>query len=412
VAGPSFSEITASRDSLFKDKNALSPHFIPETLLHRENEVKNIMQAVAPALEKQKPRNLFMYGKSGSGKTACTKHVLQKLEDERGKAPWVYNVYMNCRVYDSRYKVLQKTISAFCPTFAKTGYSFAVLYEKLLDWIEGSGEHAETGKAKQVVLALDEIDMVRDLDSLIYTLTRVNDDLKTGGLSVLGISNKVGFMQKLESRSRSSLCEEELVFQAYNAVQLQTILKQRVPLAFRDAKSVQESALNLAAAIAASENGDARYALALMLRAGELAERTSRKMISDKEVEESRKAADEDKAFEVMNTLPAHQQLLLYALASLSGEVSYKKLVEETGENLYFSGEVYEHYVRACKKFGRDPRTARWYREYLNDLENLGLIQAADSGKGVRGHTTLIKLSYEPGKVKRILEKTLAAASE
>jgi cell division control protein 6 len=269
---------------------------------------------------------------------------------------------------------------------------------------------------------------VRDLDNLVYTLTRVNDDLKRGGLSVIGISNKVGFKQRLEARSKSSLCEQELVFQAYNAQQLQEILKQRAKTAFRSGV-IEESALNLAAAIAASENGDARYALSLLLRAGELAESKETKetrkpakegakegaaggaRVSDKEVEASRKAADEDKAFEVMNTLPVHQQLLLYAVASIAEDVSYKKLIDEGGERLYFSGEIYERYTRAAKKFGREPRTSRWYREYLHDLENLGLVNTVDSGKGVRGHTTLIKLAYEPGKVRKILEKTLSLSA-
>jgi cell division control protein 6 len=211
------------------------------------------------------------------------------------------------------------------------------------------------------------------------------------------------------------LCEQELVFQSYNAQQLQEILRQRARIAFKSG-AVEESALNLAAAIAASENGDARYALSLLLRAGELAEtrksgRDAPPRVTDKEVEASRKAADEDKAFEVMNTLPVHQQLLLYAIASIAEDVSYKKLIDEGGERLYFSGEIYERYTRAAKKFGREPRTSRWYREYLHDLENLGLVNTVDSGKGVRGHTTLIKLAYEPAKVRKVLEKTLSLSA-
>ncbi len=417
LASISFKDLAVSESPVFKDKSVLSPHYVPETLLDREKEIRSLMQAVAPALGGKKPSNVFLYGKTGSGKTASTRFVLQKLGEERAEG--VYSVYMNCRVYDSRYKVLQKTITSFCPDFAKTGYSFAVLYEKLLDWVEcgdAASAKEKPGRGRQVVLALDEVDMVRDLDNLVYTLTRVNDDLKRGGLSVIGISNKVGFKQRLEARSKSSLCEQELVFQSYNAQQLQEILKQRSKTAFKNGV-VEDSALNLAAAIAASENGDARYALSLLLRAGELAETKKPAKdggvarVTDKEVEASRKAADEDKAFEVMNTLPVHQQLLLYAVASIAEDVSYKKLIDEGGERLYFSGEIYERYTRAAKKFGREPRTSRWYREYLHDLENLGLVNTVDSGKGVRGHTTLIKLAYEPGKVRKILEKTLTLST-
>ncbi|MBI4360814.1 AAA family ATPase [Candidatus Micrarchaeota archaeon] len=389
-----FKDVLASRQTVFAYKQALSPHFVPETLPYRELELRRMMEAIAPVLEGQKAKNLFLYGKTGTGKSSCTRYVIQKLDAEQ--KPSVKALYMNCRVYDSRYKVLQKVIHHFHPDFAKTGYSFAVLYEKLLDWVEE--------EARQLVVALDEIDMVKDLDNLVYTLTRANDDLRSGSISLIGVSNKVDFKHRLDARSRSSLCEEELVFQPYNAEQLTGILKKRGAQAFKEGV-LKESAVNLAAAIAASENGDARYALLLLLRAGELCDEKKKADVLDVDVEASRKAAEEEKAFEVIGTLPEHQQLLLYGLATLASDVTYKRLVEEDGDKLYFSGEVYERYAATVKKLGKKPRTSRWYREYLKELDNLGLINTVQSGKGVRGHTTLIRLSYEPERVKQVIEQ-------
>ncbi|MFH0835804.1 MAG: AAA family ATPase [Candidatus Micrarchaeota archaeon] len=397
---PSFDELL-NGDTLFQNKAVLSPHFVPETLLYRENEIRRLMECIVPVLQKQKPKNTFIYGKTGTGKTTCSKQVLAKLRERQ--EPTVKAVYMNCRVYDSRYKVLQKVITEFRPDFAKTGYSFSVLYEKLLDWLEGSSDDV---KGKQLIVFLDEIDMVKDLDNLLYTLTRANDDLTTGSVTVIGISNKINFKQRLDSRSKSSLCEEEIVFQPYNAEQLQGILKARSETAFKP-NTVTDSAVALAAAIAAGDNGDARYALILLLRAGELCEAKNLTSIADVHVEESRKAADEDKAFEIISTLPEQQQLVLYSVASLAQDVSYKRLVEEDGEKLYFSGEVYERYASSVKKLGKQPRTSRWYREYLSDLEMLGLINTVKSGKGIRGQTTLIRLAYDPVKVKKVIEKTV-----
>jgi len=402
MAVPTFSEILAKR-SVFKNRDILSPHYVPDQLLFRERELEALMRSVAPALKGSKPRNVFLYGKSGSGKTACVKHVLNALEAEQTLAPQVRGVYLNCRVYDTRYKVLQKCITDFRPDFARTGHSFAVLYEKLLDWLEGESE----GPAgKQLVVVLDEVDIVKDLDSLLYTLTRANDDLKKGNVSMLGVSNKVGLKERLDARSKSSLCEEELVFQPYDAPQLEGILQQRVPEAF-EKEAVDDGAVNLAAAIAAGENGDARYALNLLLRAGELAEHKNRTKVSDKDVEEARRLADEDKAFDVIGTLPEHQQLVLFGLANLALDVDYKRLVEDSGDKYYFSGEVYERYCRSAKALVREPRTSRWYREYLHELETLGLITTIESGRGIRGHATLVRLGYEPQKVKRVIEKTL-----
>ncbi|HLD62847.1 MAG TPA: AAA family ATPase [Candidatus Norongarragalinales archaeon] len=392
-----FAEILEEGNSVFKDKGALSPHYVPESLLYRDEEIKKIMICLAPALKGQKAKNLFVYGKTGTGKTVSTKHVLDKLLQQGN--PRVFGLYMNCRVYDSRYKILQKTITEFHPDIAKTGYSFAVLYEKFLDWLEENGKH--------VVLLLDEIDLVKDLDQMIYTLTRVNDDLREGSLTLVGVSNKVGFTKKLDTRTRSSLCEEELVFQSYNANQLSGILKQRAEKSFHDG-IVDDSAINIAAAIAAADNGDARYALMLLVRAGELAERSKLQKITDKQVEESRKAAEEDKAFEIISSLPEHQQFVMYGLAKLGSDNKYKRLVEDGGDKLYFSGEVYEAYVECTRKFGREPRTSRWYREYLHELDMLGLISTVQSGKGIRGQTTLIRSSYEPARIKKSIEKTFS----
>ncbi|NUN11874.1 AAA family ATPase [Candidatus Micrarchaeota archaeon] len=393
---PDFNDLLKESNLVFKDKGVLSPHYVPEDLLYREAELRKVMLCLLPSLNNQKPRNLFIYGKTGTGKTASTKQVMQKLLQQQSKH--VAALYMNCRVYDSRYKVLQKVITEFKPDFAKTGYSFTILYEKLLDWIEENALHS--------VLFLDEVDAVKDLDNLIYTLTRANDDLHAGSISVVGISNKVGFKQRLDQRSKSSLCEEELIFAPYDASQLKGILEQRSKRAFKDGV-VTDPALNLAAAIAAGENGDARYALSLLLRAGELAEKHSLTSISENDVEESRKAADEDKAFELVSSLPEHQQLLLYGLALLHEQTSYKRLIEDGEDKFFFSGEVYEKYSSICKKFGREPRTSRWYREYLHELELLGLVSAVSSGKGIRGHTNLLKLCYDSSKIKSVIEKTL-----
>ena len=393
---PSFEEILAGH-KLFIDKNALSPHYVPMEWNYRDNETRTLMSAVAPAISGQKPKNLFLYGKTGSGKSITTRRVLVKLAEQ--KSEFVVTSYMNCRVYDSRYKVIQKVIGEFDAEFAKTGHAFSVLYEKLLDWLE-------TGK-KQLILVLDEVDVVKDLDPLIYTLTRANDELKSGNVSMIGISNKINFKQKLETRSKSSLCEEEVVFQPYNSEQLGGILTQRVPIAFNK-NVVDQSALGLAAAIAAGENGDARYALNLLLRAGERAEKEKKETVTDRDVESARKDADTDKAREIIEGLPEHQQLVLYSLAVISEDLTYTRLIEDTkGERVYLSGEVLERYESMCRKMGKEARSARWYREYLRELENLGLIISSHSSKGFRGQGTFLRLTYPAEKVKKAVESNL-----
>jgi cell division control protein 6 len=393
---PTFDEILSS-PSVFLDRNVLSPHFVPETLPHRDAEIEKIMHAVAPALENQRPKNLFIYGKTGTGKTCTVKKVMN---DFRLKSQKDQDVYVNCRVYNSRYRVMQKIAKKFLPELDKTGFGISHFYEKLLDFIQTPYQDSQ----KRIIAILDEIDMVKDLDELIYSLTRMNDEVSSGSISIIGITNKLSFKDVLDPRSKSSLCESEIVFKPYNSIQLQEILSQRVKQGFVEG-TVHPSAINLAAAIAAQETGDARYALKLLLKAGEIADEKKLFLVSDKEVEEARKSVDSNLASEIISTLPSHQQYVLLAVCNLFlNHGGYQKLSDEGyEENALLSGEVYEEYCRVCRKFKKTPRSARWYREYLNELEMLGLITTTQSSKGIRGHTRLIKPGYDANKIKEMI---------
>jgi len=386
------SSVDSSSLSLFTDISVLSPHYVPEKLPFRDGEISEIKNVLNPAFQNKKPRNLFIYGKTGTGKTCSVKHVMENIDSEN-----VVMFYINCRIYNSRYRILQKALKKFVPELEKSGFGLPFLYEKLIE-ISSSG--------KQLVIVLDEIDMVKDLDELVYTLTRVNDEVKNGGVTIIGISNKLSFKDVLDPRSKSSLYETEMVFPPYSSEQLQHILSQRVEEGFRKG-TVDKSAVNLIAAITAQENGDARYALKLLFKAGEMAQQAGRDKLTDEDVEQARKKVEIDLAAETINTLPENHLLVLHSIATISKNGSRYSRLDGVEEGYLFSGEVYEEYESVCKKFKRRPRSLRWYKEYLNDLEMLGLIATKPSSKGVRGHTTLIKIGHSPDGILKVVDQSL-----
>jgi cell division control protein 6 len=224
---------------------------------------------------------------------------------------------------------------------------------------------------------------------------------------VLGITNNVTFKKELDPRSKSTLCEQEIVFPPYNANQLQAILKQRVKLGFKEG-TVDDAAVNLASALAAQESGDARYALNLILKAGEITDDEGSKKVTEAHVSRARKAVEEEIVYEMIVNLPEHEKLVLYAIAILTAEGGhYHRLDGTADERVLFSGEVYEKYESVCRELDKSPRSARWCREYINDLDMLGLITISLSGKGVRGNTTLIRLAFPANKVKEVIKKRL-----
>lgn len=395
-----------SKPTVFLDRNKIMPHYTPENLLFREKQISDISRIVAVTLRGQRPDNVFIYGKPGTGKTSTTRHVMGGLvKYGQEKELHIRNAYVNCRTHNKKYKIFLKTLRELFPDKPDKefqGYSAAYLYEKLVSFVKESKTH--------LILVLDELDQVKDLDELIYALTRSNDEIPVGGISVVGISNNLMFKENLDARTKSSLCQQEMVFPPYNAEQLRSILEQRSGEAFQ-ADAVNQSAIALAAAIAAQESGDARTAIKLMLRAGELADESNEKQITDKHVKDARKDVEQEIILEHVSVLPEHEKLVLYTIALLSlkkGSSSMTRLTGESLEDVLFSGEVYEEYERVCKKLNyEDVVTARWYREYINQLEMYGLILTTQSGAGVKGQTRFIKLKVDANKIKEVLEKEL-----
>lgn len=389
-------EREVTKKTIFEDRNVMSPHHVPNHLPYREKEINKIMKTLAPSLSQKRPNNLFVYGGTGTGKTATTRYVLKKLQEtkEKYKAK-VDSMYLNCRTYNTKYQTMLKMTQIACPEENLMGYAFSHLYEKFLNYLDEN---------EQIFVAtLDEIDKIKDLDELLYSLTRANDTLEHGHIGIIGISNKVTFKDKLDPRSKSTLCQEEMVFPPYNAEQLRSILGERCKTGFKE-NSYTDSAVSLAAAYAAKESGDARYALRLMLKAGELADDDTQKL-TDEFVKKARNAVEEDMILELINALPDHQAIVLYGIAALTEEGGKYKRLEDSGDSVLFSGEVYEKYQELCTHWKMQARSARWFREYLNELDMMGLITTKISGKGVRGNTRLITLAFPKEKVKNALKK-------
>jgi cell division control protein 6 len=274
----------------------------------------------------------------------------------------------------------------------------ADLYDRLFNVVQSNSIN--------LIVVLDEIDQIeKGLSDLMYILTRVNDELKSGHVSVIGISNNMKFKNRLDPRSKSTLCEEERIFKPYNAVQLREILKQRIREGFLP-DTVDDSVVSLIAAFAA-QDGDARYALRLLQKSGEIAEGLGSDNVISEYVERAKTDVEKDMIAEAISTLPEHQQIVIYSIASLASKGGMYQRLSEISNGDLFTGEVYEAYENNCKALNRSPRTIRQFSEYLNELEMAGMITMRMSGKGIRGTTRLIRLGYPPNEIKGIVKKSL-----
>ncbi len=281
--------------TIFKmDREILRPSYIPERLPHRESHIDQLAQILVTALKGERPSNVLIFGKTGSGKTAVVKYI----ENEFRKADSAHMVqyfYLNCEIVDTPYGVLQsignKLIENFHQRIPFTGLSTDRVYNLLREKLDE--------EKRVVIVALDEIDKIvqKNGDDILYQLLKINDDLSKARVSIIGISNDLKFTEYLDPRVRSRLADEKMVFPPYNADELFDILSERARLAFENG-TAEDGVLHLIAALAAQEHGDARRALDLLRVSAELAERQGDEHITEEHVQRAKNKIELDTVIE------------------------------------------------------------------------------------------------------------------
>ena len=382
-------------NGLFINREAMRPTYIPETLPHRGKEINELASVLVTALRGETPSNIFIYGKTGTGKTAVTKFVgkeLLKKGEETGKH--VNFVYINCEIVDTQYRLLQNITNHFINEWSEripfTGWPTDEVYAKLRQMIDKKGG--------VTVVILDEVDKLKG-DEALYNLSRINSNLEKAKVSIVGISNDLKFTEFLDPRVKSSLGEENMIFPPYDAGELQDILKQRITIALQP-DSIDDDVIPLCSALAAQEHGDARRALDLLRISAELAERNGAPKITKKYVKMAQNKIEIDRIIEVVRTLPTHSKLILLAVLLQERHNNKVGIVGDVT-----TGEVYEIYKELCKKTRTDSLTQRRVADLISELDMLGIITARVISKGRYGRTREIKMSSSSNDILTVLQE-------
>jgi len=371
-----------SGNSLFANKFVLQTNYTPETIPHRDKLIEQVASILAPCLRGERTSNLFIYGKTGSGKTLSVQYVRDELLKKAEENPdfKIRIEYLNCKlkkVSDTEYRILAELIKKLGGSVPSTGLPTDQVYNKFIEIVDS--------EKQLLILILDEIDQaVKKIDdTFLYNLTRLNSELSKAQISLVGISNDLTFLDNLDPRVRSSLSEEEIVFPPYDALQLQDILKERAGSAFKE-KVLDDGVVSKCAAFAAREHGDARRALDLLRVAGELAERDGSKKIEEKHIDLANGKIEKDKILDVIETEPKQFQIVLLSIIKLVESKKYEKL---------FTGDIYNLYQELCKKSKCEVLTQRRVGDILSEFDMLGIINAQVISNGRYGRTREIKLA-------------------
>ena len=379
-----------SNTHIFKDRDVLRHDYIPDKLPHRDKQIHCLGGIVAPVLSCSSCSNVFIYGKTGTGKTAVTKYVLNKLSSKAHEMGAAIEVcYVNCRLAGTEYRVLSSLCNALEVRVPFTGLAVGEVFDRFKGGLDK--------QRKIFIVVLDEIDaLIKSRgDALLYELTRINETLLHGRISIIGISNDLRFKEFLDPRVLSSLSEEEIVFRPYDAAELQDILWRRAQFAFFEG-ALLDSAVALCSALAAAEHGDARRALDLLRVAGELAEREGVDYVKEEHVREADKRVEHDRIFEVLENLPLHSKLVLCSVY----------LLGKTKLSYTITGDIYGAYSELCDQSGLSPLTQRRVSGLISELDMIGLLNARIVSMGRHGRTKKIRLGIGRNLVRNVFNNS------
>ena len=384
-------------DTIFEEMDILNPNeqtYQPESLPEREVELDQIHSALRPATMGSTPLNLIVYGQSGQGKTVGIRLKTDQLQEYADDSEMDLTVlHIRCKGMDRSYHVLTHLVKRirekrFGPgEELPSGHQRKTLLNMVIENLEKVGG--------TVIVVLDEIDAIGDDDYILYELPRSNPDGVR--LSLIGITNDLQFRENLDADVRSSLGEDEVRFEPYDADQLRNILARRAAGALRDtcfesgiedyqhlrSEILSNDTIPLAAALGAQDTGDAREAIRLLFRATRFADDRGETAVTEAHVREARDFL-ETKAIESgIQTLPNQRMLALMA-------VTYHGI---HGDTPVTTTPIYTQYKTFCEYEDVNVLSNRRFRDRLNDLADTNVLNKRQ-GRG-RGDENQYSLAVD-----------------
>ena len=370
--------------SVIKNLEILDFDYVPDKILHRDDQIKLLAQMFKPLLSNIS-QNAVIKGPVGTGKTVTAKKLCNSISNiARKQGKIIEYVHINCRKRSTDAMALLGVLNHFDSRFPDRGFSVQEMLVVLRKQLQK--------RNAQLLVVLDEADALikKSGSNLIYSLTRFSDESTANKIpiSLLLISQK-DVVQMLDSAALSTFKRSNVLFlDKYTRNELWDIIKQRVEMAFHN-DTVDAGCIDLIADIA-SEWGDARFAIELLWKAGIAADNQHIKNVTPEHVRAAKAETYSIVTESKLKNLERHQLFTLYSIA---------KRLKKDGTAYVNTGDAEKTYALTCEEYNDKPRTHTMFWNYLKEIENAGFINLKVSGKGTLGTTQLISLPDIPAEV-------------
>ena len=357
----------------------------------RDAEIKELSSHFAAIFRNDHPCHIAIWGKTGTGKTLTLTYFLNLLADmcHDKKIP-IRSVHLDLSNPRPCFRALNDLA---CLLNASKRYEKGISLEEMMFCIEKklSDYHG------YLVLFIDEVDNVRhDKDNFLTFLVRRLPQQIPAKLILVLVSNRLDWPDHLDPRVKSFLRLNELVFEPYDALDLQCILRIRVEKALHP-KALEEGVIEKIAAMASREHGDARKAVKLLAKSAYLAEKAGSK-ITVGVVDQAAGELETDRYLTLLRTAPSQMQAAMAAVI----EARRKSKTRVIG-----TGQAYDAYNSFCIKAGVRPLTGRVFGDLIAELDLYSLLRSRIISRGRYGRTREIILDLPEELIDKIYNTTL-----